>query len=266
MWCQTNSGGQNVQTTGAYQKLSALLRRTFTGTPFTDPAGTAAFDCPIPVFVDRFPSPGPLPILYLRARTGAKGVVWDNITGTGTYDGNGNEPADYQYDLRDIYPYTCSHIGLPANNSSNNAVTHNLIGIGTSFSGPVAKTTAAKLCTVQTVLPNGGLYFTNQSIPPTTGSDPNFTGRPRAVDQFILISAGPDGIYGTLMTSRVSAAFPTDFPQNPVPNPQDTANDIELCRRNNESVNFPNFGSPFLPFGIRQSAFFFSSSPQLAIQ
>jgi prepilin-type N-terminal cleavage/methylation domain-containing protein len=27
------------------------------------------------------------------------------------------------------------------------------------------------------------------------------------------------------MTSRVSAAFPTDFPQNPVPNPQDTAND-----------------------------------------
>jgi type II secretory pathway pseudopilin PulG len=196
MWCQTNGGGQNVQTTGAYQNLSGATPPTFTGTPFTDPASTAAFDCPIPVFVDRFPSPGPLPILYLRARTGAKGVVWDNITGTGSYDFYGNEPADYQYDLRDIYPYTWSHIGLPSNNSSGNAVTHNLIGIGTSFSGPVAKTTALNSPGPNGV-PNGGLYFTNQSIPPTNTSDPNYFGRPRAVDQFILISAGPDGIYGT---------------------------------------------------------------------
>jgi type II secretory pathway pseudopilin PulG len=195
MWCQTNSGGQTVQTTGAYQNMSGATPPTFTGTPFTDAAGTAAFDCPIPVFVDRYPTPGPLPILYLRARTGAKGVVWDNITGTGSYDGNGNEPADYQYDLRDIYPYTWSHIGLPGSTSGNMTITHNLIGIGTSFSGPVAKTTALNSPGPNGVA-NGGLYFTNQSIPPT-GSDPDFTGRPRAVDQFILISAGPDGIYGT---------------------------------------------------------------------
>jgi type II secretory pathway pseudopilin PulG len=194
MWCQLNSASatQGVQTTGAYQSLVA---GSFTGTAFTDPAGTAAFDCPIPVFVDRYPSPGPLPILYLRARTGAKGVVWDNITGTGSYDGNGNEPADYQYDLRDIYPYTWSHIGLPGATSGNMTITHNLIGIGTSFSGPVAKTTALNSAGPNGVA-NGGLYFTNQSIPPT-GTDPDFTGRPRAVDQFILISAGPDGIYGT---------------------------------------------------------------------
>jgi hypothetical protein len=192
MWCQQNGGGQVVQTSGAYQAaVSSSGTPTFTGTAFTDPAGTAAFDCPIPVFVDRFPSPGPLPILYLRARTGAKGVVWDNINVQS--DGNGNQPADYQYDLRDIYPYTYSHIGLVAQNSSMNAVMHNLVGVGTSFSGSVTNTTALNSAgPVQ----NGGLYFTNQSIPPT-GPDPNWTGRPRSVDQFILISAGKDGIYGT---------------------------------------------------------------------
>ncbi|MGD0389434.1 MAG: hypothetical protein ABSC42_10820 [Tepidisphaeraceae bacterium] len=43
-------------------------------------------------------------------------------------------------------------------------------------------------------------YFINTAIPPTDTSSTaaiDNTGRPRAVDQFILISAGPDGIYGT---------------------------------------------------------------------
>jgi type II secretory pathway pseudopilin PulG len=192
MWCQTNSSGQTIQTTGAYQSATG----SFTGTAFTDPAGTAAFDCPIPVFVDRFPAPGPLPILYLRARTGGKGVVWDNITGNGSYDFYGNEPADYQYDLRDIYPYTWSHVGLPVATGSNTSVTHNLIGIGPTLSGSVAKTTALN-STGPNGVANGWLYLANQSIPPTNTNDPNYFGRPRAVDQFILISAGPDGIYGT---------------------------------------------------------------------
>ena len=132
MWCQLNSATatQTVQTTGAYQ---SLVPGTFTGTPFTDPAGSKAFDCPIPVFVDRFPSPGPLPILYLRARTGAKGIVWDNINVTS--DGNGNTPAYYQYDLRDIYPYTYSHIGMTAFDKNMTANTHNLYGI---INGPAA--------------------------------------------------------------------------------------------------------------------------------
>ncbi len=196
MWCQTNSGGQTIQTMGAYQ---SAVSGSFTGTPFTDPAGTAAFDCPIPVLVDRFPSPGPLPILYLRARTGAKGVVWDNITVN--YDGNGNQPADYQYDLRDIYPYTWSHIGLTAydNNSPAQPNTHNLIGIIGTPAGfpPNATVQSATKAPHPMQTQNGGPYFMNPSITPTNSNDPNFTGRPRAVDQFILISAGPDGIYGT---------------------------------------------------------------------
>ncbi|MGD0769128.1 MAG: prepilin-type N-terminal cleavage/methylation domain-containing protein [Tepidisphaeraceae bacterium] len=189
MWCQINSG-QNVQTTGAYQNLGGGT--TFTGTAFTDPAGTAAGDCPIPVFVDRFPTPGPLPILYLRARTGAKGIVWDNgKNGQYVLDNQNNGYAYYQYDLRDITPYTYSHIGLPANDSSGNPITHNLIGI--LRSPPIG--------TVSSTAPNNALpYFMNASIPPTDSTDPgypNYTGRPRAVDHFILISAGPDGIYGT---------------------------------------------------------------------
>jgi hypothetical protein len=47
---------------------------------------------------------------------------------------------------------------------------------------------------------NAGPYFANGSIPPTNTTNDatvNYSGRPRAVDQFILISAGPDGIYGT---------------------------------------------------------------------
>ncbi|MGD0139062.1 MAG: prepilin-type N-terminal cleavage/methylation domain-containing protein [Tepidisphaeraceae bacterium] len=205
MWCQTvGSNGPNVQTTGLYQ--SQTNPPTFTGTAFTDPAGTPAGevvgsppagDCPIPVFVDRFPSPGPLPILYLRARTGAKGVVWDNGK-NGDKDPNGNV-AYYQYDLRDITPYTYSHVGLPATNQWGTNVTHNLIGI-TTFNGSVTSVSAMTPPAPGYPLPNAGQYFINPSIPPTDQSSNasiNYTGRPRAVDQFILISAGPDGIYGT---------------------------------------------------------------------
>ena len=190
MWCQTNAGGQNVQTTGVYQSAVA---GSFTGTPFTDPAGTAAADCPIPVFVDRFPSPGPLPILYLRARTGAPGIVWDNINVQNLYPSSSFPPpkAYYQYDLRDILPYVNTHIGLPGN------VTHNLTNVG-PFTTPVQSNSRAPY-PAQTA--DAGAYFMNSSITPTDTSNPpasiDGTGRPRAVDQFILISAGKDGIYGT---------------------------------------------------------------------
>jgi prepilin-type N-terminal cleavage/methylation domain-containing protein len=188
MWCQLNGNNQNVQTIGAYQSAVA---GTFTGTAFTDPAGSAAADCPIPVFVDRFPTPGPLPILYLRARTGAKGIVWDN---TG-YMMN----AYYQYDLRDILPYTDSHIGLPANDTTGMSNTHNLTNVGNFPPAMVVKSNSLAPHPQQTA--DAGAYFMNSSITPTDQSNPpssiNATGRPRAVDQFILISAGQDGVYGT---------------------------------------------------------------------
>jgi type II secretory pathway pseudopilin PulG len=208
MWCQTNKSGQTVQTTGAYQNLSGTTPQTFTGTPFTDPAGTKAFDCPIPVFVDRFPTPGPMPILYLRARTGAPGIVWDNNTGGTGSAGPGGGPAYYQYDLRDIYAYTQTHIGLAAYDNSSPAPqpnSHNLNGIGdfppfftAPLTGPGVFSNSAAPHPNQ--IQNAGPYFMNTAITPTNASSDqsiNATGRPRAVDQYILISAGPDGVYGT---------------------------------------------------------------------
>jgi type II secretory pathway pseudopilin PulG len=188
MWCE-NNGLQNIRTT-QYQNGTTL-------TPFVDAAGTPANDSPIPVFVDRFPAPGPLPILYLRARTGAKGIVWDNSTVTA--DPNGNIPY-YQYDLRDITPYTYSHIGLPTLDTAGNPNSHNLIGISIFPPNPNATVVSATKAPHPLQEYNAGAYFMNTSITPTnTSTDPytNFTGRPRAVDQFILISAGRDGVYGT---------------------------------------------------------------------
>jgi type II secretory pathway pseudopilin PulG len=183
MWCQPNSGGQVVQTTGNFQNLSGNPS-AYVGSQFTDSTGvTHAADSPIPVFVDRFPAPGPLPILYLRARTGAKGVVWDNRTVKNDPDTGG--PAFYQYDLRDTQPYTLSSIGLTMGK------THYINAIS-NFPPAMGMNPPA--------LANAGPYFMNASIPPTNTSSAQYmdqTGRPRAVDQFILISAGPDGIYGT---------------------------------------------------------------------
>jgi prepilin-type N-terminal cleavage/methylation domain-containing protein len=208
MWCQLNGANQNIQTPGAYQPAVTTgtppsQTPVFTGTAFTDPAGSAAYDCPIPVFVDRFAAPGPLPILYLRARTGAKGIVWDNISVQ--QDGNGNAPADYQYDTREIYPYTFSHIGLPSTDSTGQPNSHNLTNIGAFPPNPVLPNMSPVVYTNATAphpqqTANAGPYFMNTSITATNSStdiETNFTGRPRMVDQFILISAGPDGVYGT---------------------------------------------------------------------
>lgn len=202
MWCeQPTGGGQTFQTT-SYQASG-------TPVPFTDPAGTQADGSPIPVFVDRFPSPGPLPILYLR-RTGAPGVVSDGIIKDPTLTTGAN--ALYQYDVRDIAAYTVPNasgrsIGLgptsPVVANQNVQGQHNLQGLPPRGANAILSSIGPPpvYYTVKNDIPyNAGPYFFNSAITPTnTTNDPyvNYTGRPRAVDQFILISAGPDGIYGT---------------------------------------------------------------------
>jgi type II secretory pathway pseudopilin PulG len=194
MWCEQTNGGQPFQTT-TYQTNDPggnSLSPTF----FTDQAGTRATDSFIPVFVDRFPTPGPLPILYLRARTGAKGVVSflsaSNYGQTPPQDPTTNSAAQYQYDLGDIVAYTAPNaagrcIGLPTGKA------HNLNALETVTWLPASVAKSAV-----TNIPDAFGYFANQAIPPTdTTVNINYTGRPRAVDQFMLISAGPDGIYGT---------------------------------------------------------------------
>jgi hypothetical protein len=178
-------------------------------TPFTDPAGTPSNDSPIPEFVDRYPSPGPLPILYLRARIGAKGIVSDGTSNV--VDPTTSANALYQYDVREIAAYT-----VPSPSSPKGTTGIGLAMTKQHFLQDVAKpgilnpspppgSPPPGYYTLKDFVPNqlyndAGPYFLNSSIPPTntsTDQQANYTGRPRAVDTFILISAGPDGIYGT---------------------------------------------------------------------
>jgi prepilin-type N-terminal cleavage/methylation domain-containing protein len=217
-WCEQPAAGGLVYQTNTYNAADTLV-------PFTDGSQHQASNSPIPVFVDRYPSPGPLPILYLRARVGAKGVVSDGVIQDA---GMAGLPAQYQYDLRDIIGFTnpiananasattgttLAPIGLP------NGFIHDLIAVVASGGSATINTTtinaypppgvvkagAAIPLVGGTPTPNatayqdGFPYFCNPAIAPnsTTILDSNYTCRPRAVDQFILISAGPDGIYGT---------------------------------------------------------------------
>jgi len=191
MWTETNANGALGQTT-QYNPAGNLSQ-------FADQAGTLAGDSPIPEFVDRFPTPGPMPILYLRARTGANGTL-SFVNGsaygqTPPSDPTTNLPyAEFQYDLGDIYAYTGTSIGLPAGTSHN----LNALGTGQNYppsSWPPPPATKAGV----TNAPDGYDFFVNSSITPTNTAAKyiNYSSRPRAVDQFILISAGPDGIYGT---------------------------------------------------------------------
>lgn len=162
-----------------------------------DAAGTMAADSPIPVFVDRYPSPGPLPILYLRARTDARGIICDGVL----TDPTTSQTAIYQYDIRPIMPYTNTNLGLKT------GTTHDLVPNSSSVASgsPAGSSTITFLNTSIAKAgvyssPDAGPYFANPSIPPTQNDndqDYNATGTPRSKNAFILISAGPDGIYGT---------------------------------------------------------------------
>jgi type II secretory pathway pseudopilin PulG len=208
MWCEATGGGGQPFQTPTYQPANtggtALIP-----TPFNDAANTQSQDSPIPEFVDRFPTPGPLPILYLRARTGAKGVV---SNGSITDPTNPTIPAAYQYDVREIAAYTHQNtqsdgstksigLGNTSNPNVHNLQDLNAPGATTSTGAFLNPTPPPTYTSIKQFAPNNaGAYFFNSAITPTdtsTDNNCNYTGRPRSVDQFILISAGPDGVYGT---------------------------------------------------------------------
>jgi prepilin-type N-terminal cleavage/methylation domain-containing protein len=146
---------------------------------FVDAGGNAAADnVAIPVFVDRFPA-NPLPILYLRARIGAKGVIGQN-----------QSAGKLQFDLSQISAYTSNSptLGSPSYSSGGMSGQQGLSGVGTTpYSGTVVTNFPA----------NAGVYFWNSNAAVLSGLTNQTGGVPRSVDQFILISAGKDGTYGT---------------------------------------------------------------------
>ncbi len=211
MWCESTQRVGRGQPGQGFQTNQFIANNT-AGTvlmpvPFVDPANDGGQDSPIPEFVDRFPTPGPLPILYLRARVGAKGIVSDGIVTDPTLSPTG--PALYQYDVREIAAYTMPNSATGTSIGLGTSKQHNLQGVKQiwNLSPPSGQApryiTVSEYPGIDTTTPhnNAGPYFANSAIPPTnsTSGDTfvNNTGHPRAVDQFILISAGPDGIYGT---------------------------------------------------------------------
>jgi prepilin-type N-terminal cleavage/methylation domain-containing protein len=176
----------------------------YTGTgKFTDEFGHVADDSPIPEFVDRFPAH--LPILYMRARVGAQFVV-SNVQVTAW-------PPVYvaQYDLGEVTGYTGSNIGsIGAETISTPS--HGLKGVAPGNPPyAIASSTPPPYLPFPIMDPahrespnnngsNAAAYLINPTIAPllaTPLAGDTETGKPRAVDEYILISAGPDGIYGT---------------------------------------------------------------------
>ena len=167
----------------SFDLAEAAGRRQQSGRFQAEQGGPVADDSLIPEFVDQFPDR--LPVLYLRARKGAPGVI-----------SVANAPAVYQYDLRHISGYTTPRSG-PS-------------GIGGS--GPHGLTELGPPQHIQSVAapeapwgppPNGAppyralTYFMDPQLNPPTPAPANATATPRQKDGYILISAGKDRVYGT---------------------------------------------------------------------
>ncbi|MGA2582588.1 MAG: prepilin-type N-terminal cleavage/methylation domain-containing protein [Tepidisphaeraceae bacterium] len=191
---QSTSGSSNMLSTsvGQFQDTTS---------------GNTASDSPIPEFVDRFP-PGHLPILYLRARVGAPNAV-GFVNGSTWGASAGLEPNAYpcQYDLGDVAAYVHSKIGNMCgetlDSTMTNGATHGLIGVAPPGDAPgsyMQSDAANVLDPMNKNNPgnagaNGLAYLMLPGGAPTSSTDYN-TVKPRMVDEYILISAGPDGIYG----------------------------------------------------------------------
>ncbi len=159
---------------------------SMTGGVFTDNAQRAANDSIIPEFIDQYASQQ-MPILYLRANAGATGIV--SLRGQ---DESGN-PLVAQYDIGPIVAYTLTLIGT--NQTDGKRDHHGLQGLGDNLHG--IREGFAKFFDNGSSNPNPGsnaiAYFKDPSNPGPS----NQTGNARQKDGFILISAGPDGVYGT---------------------------------------------------------------------
>jgi prepilin-type N-terminal cleavage/methylation domain-containing protein len=165
---------------------------------YKDGAGEAD-DSVIPEIVDRFPNA--MPILYLRAQTGASGVV--SIEGK---DNNVDMTMQTQYDLREALPYTKGKSGSIGEGKSIRRDAYKLVTVsGTDLPHGLqtvnSNRTFDKGDGANYTYPYDAFpYFQNRAFPPTDITTPqkkNQTGTPRNKDKYILISAGVDRVYGT---------------------------------------------------------------------
>ena len=173
---------------------------TLNGGQYTDDAGRPANDSVIPEFIDKYTN-HPMPILYMRANVGGTAVAdigGKDDASSPLVDAN-NNPVVAQWDLQQVMGYTVANsmsttgaIGTKFNDSTANH--HGLQGLGTGGTGTVAMTD-----TISTGWANAGKNGLAYLKDPTANSTvaTNVGGAARQKDGYILISAGPDGIYGT---------------------------------------------------------------------
>lgn len=150
-----------------------------------------ANDSVIPEIVDKFPDP--MPILYLRARRGALGVAGYGPAGTANAA---------SYNVAHVLGYTASDIGLPR-----------LLTLGKGRKGPTGAATASdgRNASIEgthglrdAAEPAGSSVWDKASANHRNpydlslfASDPSNRLSPRAKDAFLLVSPGPDRVYGT---------------------------------------------------------------------
>jgi prepilin-type N-terminal cleavage/methylation domain-containing protein len=163
--------------------------------------GPAAKDSAIPEFVDHFPDP--LPVIYLRARTGAPGVM-----------SQGNKPEPFQYDLNQFGGYTLPSTPVPAPGGGQGRWSTGIGGHPTAGGHGLQKLGTATL--IQQVpspsepwgtgTPPAGAppyqcltYFMDPQLTNTKDASSSIAKQatPRQKDGYILISPGKDRIYGT---------------------------------------------------------------------
>jgi prepilin-type N-terminal cleavage/methylation domain-containing protein len=166
---------------------------------FTDPASRFADDTVIPEFIDQYPDG--MPILYLRANVGGSaiaGVGGDDDNGARLQDTTTNQPVTPQYDLAGTIEYTRSIMGTTANNPNRDH--HGLQYLGrpdlsdTIDSGYHSTSPGAGA--------NALAYLKDPSSNPnsasgTGGGTNTHGGNARQKNGYILISPGPDRVYGT---------------------------------------------------------------------
>jgi prepilin-type N-terminal cleavage/methylation domain-containing protein len=159
----------------------------------------SCFDTDIPEFVDKFNEP--MPILYLRARRGAKGVMSD------AKNYNAQNPDQlFQYDVRQYYSYICDpssgnpSSGIVIGGRKQQGARGNFwdLASGSPQSGvgdPAQGGNGDPLLNGKDQVNFAIAYFRDPST--SIGAINNDQASPRNKDGFILISAGPDRLFGT---------------------------------------------------------------------
>ena len=159
--------------------------------PWDGGNGTLQGDSDIPEFMDKFNSYNggrPRAILYLRARVG-------NPANSGTTAvaqiSAGNDSSN-QYNYMHLQPYADPTFGdfyqFIGSNASTVDTADQFVPLGSTTPNP-------------TWNPNAAAYWVQPSTASTVWDsylgNPNQFTSPRGVNAYILISAGPDGIFGT---------------------------------------------------------------------